>query len=146
VETENRKVLIIYAPEGGQMPELAGRLAEKVDSATFDISVQSAKDTKIPEITASDILFFGAESESDISSENGYKEIARALTGINLSPRPVGLFSFSSENSISGLKKMVEDTGLNPVQDDLVFQTKGKSVKDKKIDKWIKTTCSMAAV
>jgi flavodoxin len=140
VDNKKQKVIVVFSPQEGDLKTLAETIAHKYEETNCSVVLKSAEQVSIPEINAADILVFGTEEEGTALLSGGYREIARAFSGINLAGKIGAFFSYSRGESIQNLREMVKDTDLELISSDLIFLQNGKSIKDKKIDKWINQT------
>ena len=145
MDNQKLKVFIAYSPGKGEIADLANRIAEKCEAASVSVSIKAAGEATVPEINAADILVFGAEEEGAVLQEGGFRDFFRAFTGINFAGKRGALFSYSMQTAVDGLKEMLKDTELSLPSPGLIYTKNGKSVNDKKVDKWINQTLTTRA-
>jgi len=107
------KVVILYAPDEKFINETANNIATVFNKGKCHTTVKSANQTKIPDITASDIIIFGPNTKEKKTVHPDYKEIIRAFTGINLAGRIAGFFTFGGNESINSFKEILHDTDIS---------------------------------
>lgn len=142
MDHQKLKVIVVYSPETGDIKSLAEKIGHEYKEAGCIVTIKPAVKVTIPEINAAQLLVFGSEEEGASFPDGGFKEIVRTFTGINLVQKNGVLFSYSKQTAIDGLKAMVKDTGLKLHVSDFIYSMNGKTAKDKKLEKWIKQTCT----
>lgn len=138
VENSLYKVLIIYSPNNAPLKRFSKTIKNFFNPNRYAVKIQQAGITSVPDITASDIIFFGADQAGEQFLRGGFSELNRALTGINLAPRHTGLFSYGSADALISLEKMIADTGMTVADEKPVITLLGKK-PEHYIEKWIKT-------
>ena len=138
VENRLYKVLIIYSPYNARLKKFSKKLAKMFNTQQYAVKTQEACKTSVPDITASDIIFFGTDEYGDQFMKGDFSELNRALSGINLAPRHAGIFSYTAPHALSSLERMIADTGMTVAEEKPVITLLGKK-PEQFIEKWIKT-------
>jgi len=106
------RAVIIYAPAGDRMQQLAHRLEECFDAGSYGVQVKAAGRAAMPDLTAADLFLLGSLPDGEKPIHPDFSEILRALGGITLAGRVAGLFSVDSEPTLEAFRRAVKDCEL----------------------------------
>jgi len=82
-------------------------LREKKDVALRE---RRGGDASIVDINASDVVIFASDGNGELGINSSFAEIVRALKGVNLAGRMLGIISFDGEETVSALKEAFHDS------------------------------------
>ncbi|MBN2442271.1 MAG: flavodoxin family protein [Spirochaetales bacterium] len=116
------KVIILYAPEDKSTNNPVNNIKTAFENEKCVVLAKSAKNTTIPDITASEILIIGSKTDGKKSIHPEFKELTRALKGINLAGRTAGIFSFDNEKTVTSFKEVLHDSGISLYNLNLYFK------------------------
>jgi flavodoxin len=114
-------VLIVWAPDTAENRKLVETVARSLDQAKVSLLVKGAAEATIADVSAADIVVFGAQktSTNDVPAE--FSEFLRIFKGITLAGRTAGFFSMGSEKATARLRKALKDTEILQSDDDPVL-------------------------
>lgn len=123
-------VLILWAPDTAENRKLVETVARSLEQAKVSLLVKGAAEATIADVSAADIVVFGAQktSTNDVPAE--FSEFLRIFKGITLAGRTAGFFSMGAEKATARLRKALKDTEILQSDDDPVFadQKQGTSI------------------
>jgi flavodoxin len=125
---------VLYTPETEENKKLINNLVELFVKKDFKARVKKANDSSIVDILSSNIFIFGLNQESAANLPPEFKEIIRALSGVNLAGRVSAFISFGEEELSSLFKKALKDTNTFIYEDELIFFN-GK-IEKKRLKNW----------
>jgi hypothetical protein len=128
--------LIVYSNIHPQLSVLADTIQTLFDGKKYAVRSVPANEAGIVDITAADILIFGSQEDSKGLVDGEYRELYRALQGINLAPRYAALFTIDSQEALSGMKAMLKDTNVTLYNTSLIY-TYITGEKDSTVERWI---------
>ena len=82
----------------------------------MQLVVKRAAEATIADITAADIVVFGAQKTAPAEVPAEFSEFLRIFKGITLAGRTAGFFSMGTEKATSRLRKALKDTEINAVR------------------------------
>ncbi|RKX81082.1 MAG: hypothetical protein DRP57_12305 [Spirochaetes bacterium] len=121
---------ILYSPYDDLHRSIVDIIRENIDSGKYDTRVKRAEEAVMPDIAASDIIILVSSDSED------YKEIIRALKGINLSGRLAGIVAFNSEKIKHIFEDALKYTGAVCYGE--ILNIRENSIESDKIKKWTK--------
>ena len=104
------RAAVIYAPSS--LEDVAERISTSLDRKRFRVSVKPAGQASIPDLAAADLVLLGSSAQGRAALPAEFAEIARALSGIDLSGRVAGVFAAGSDAPLAAWKKALKDSGL----------------------------------
>lgn len=99
-----QSVLITYLSTDEGQVQVSEQLQNIMKSSGYRVKRMSVKDSRIQDIAGSDILILGYADPGRTNA--GYKEIGRALQGINLSGRTAAFYTVDNESDCEFMKQM----------------------------------------
>ncbi|MBN2535885.1 MAG: flavodoxin family protein [Spirochaetales bacterium] len=130
------RVIILYAPDEETILETAKNIKAAFNNEKCETAVKAAKNALIPDIAASDIVILGSKTEGKKPVHSDFKEIIRALHGINLAGRIAGFFSFGLDATITSFKEALLDSDITIYKDNLLI--KDGQNNSSEISIWVK--------
>ncbi len=106
------RAAIVFAPAEGPVRRLAGRLEEQLAKDSFKVTVKEASRAHMPDLAAADLILLGAAAEGREAIPADFTEIVRALAGISLAGRVVGVFALNSEPTLEAFRQALKDCEL----------------------------------
>jgi flavodoxin len=104
------RAAVIYAPAALQAS--AERVSASLDRKRFQVSVKPAGEAAAPDLAAADLVLLGSSAQGRAALPQEFGEIVRALAGINLAGRVVGVFAEGSDAPLAAWKKALRDSGI----------------------------------
>ncbi len=114
---------ILYTPEKDIIKEYISVFSSVFEKNGIKVSIINAGNALITDIISSNIVIFGAEDETEKKSKADFKEIIRALKGVNLAGRFCGFISFNKKSTSLVFKKALSDTGIGIFKDELILDS-----------------------
>ena len=135
------RVIILFAPDNQDIINPVNDLKAAFENEKCRIEAKAVKNAMMPDIAASEIVILGSKSEGKNPVHTDFKEIIRALQGINLAGKIAGIFYFGNEETVVTFKQALQDS-------DIVAYEKSLLIEDGKSDstiivEWVKNiiTC-----
>jgi flavodoxin len=100
---------LIYAPATAEMDALAELIVGKLAGERVTVVRKPARDAAIPDLAAADLVLLGSTAGAAAAIHEDFAEILRALDGISLAGRSVGVFALGSESTISAFAEALKD-------------------------------------
>ena len=107
------RTVIIYAPDEEALRNPVEEMTDHLETNKHHVIVKTAKETHMPDLAAANIVLLGSKPSGSTPLHPEFKEIVRALKGINLAGRTAGLFSCGEEGSIAAFQKALEDCNID---------------------------------
>jgi flavodoxin len=114
---------ILYTPEKDIIKEYISVFSSVFEKNGIKVSIINAGNALITDIISSNIVIFGAEDETEKKTQSDFKEIIRALKGVNLAGRFCGFISFNKKSTSLVFKKALSDTGIGIFKDELILDS-----------------------
>ena len=130
-------IAIIYAPHEGELKRLAEIIKNSYNSKSFMVTIKSASQAGIPDIAGSEILILAGNSSGSSPVHSDFSEILRALNGINLAGRLVGLCAVNTPDTLKAFKEVLIDSEA-VIGPELILSAKSKKERKAEIKKWTK--------
>jgi len=111
-------VLVVWAPDSAENRKLVDAVARALEQAKVTLVVKSAAEAVISDVTAADIIVFGAQKSASADTPSEYSEFLRIFKGILLAGRTAGFFSLGAEKATARLRKALKDTEIVQSDDD----------------------------
>ena len=100
---------LIYAPTTSEMDALVEEILRRLPGDRITTVRKPAREAAIPDLAAADLLLLGSTAGETGAIHDEFAEILRALEGISLAGRALGVFSLRSESTISAFAEALED-------------------------------------
>jgi flavodoxin len=117
------RVIILYAPDEETITTIAAVIETAFHNERCVTAVKAAKDALIPDIAGSDIVILGSKAEGKKPIHPDYKEIVRALRGINLAGRIAGIFTFEHDGTVDSFKQVLNDSDITIYEKSLFIES-----------------------
>ncbi len=114
-------VLILWAPDTTENRRIVDAVSRVFDELKVSPRVKHAKEATVADVTAADIILFGAEKTGPGELPPDYAEWLRVLRGITLAGRTAGLFSLGVEKATARLRRALKETEVSLGEEDPVF-------------------------
>ena len=105
-------VLILWAPDTPENRRIVDTVTAAFSDAKLSPSVKRAADATAADLTAAEIIVFGAQKPGSTDIPPDYNECIRFFRGITLAGRTAGFFSMGSEKAAARLRKALKDTEI----------------------------------
>jgi flavodoxin len=128
------KVVILYAPQDPAVKRFAETVQKAFDKKTFKVTVKSASQSQMPDITAADAVILGSKADDGTAVHSDFSELMRAFTGVNLSGRCAAFFGSQGTKTAHKFADALADSDISVFESPLVFQEKGAEAQ--KIKRW----------
>lgn len=116
------KVIILFAPDEKTIIDTASNIETAFTNEKCAATVKAARNAIIPDIAVSDFLILGSKAEGKKPIHSDFKEIIRALQGINLAGRIAGIFSFGLDATITSFKEALNDSDIMIYENSLLLE------------------------
>jgi flavodoxin len=100
---------VIYAPSSQEMNALSKLIVGKLPQDRIKAVRKEASQASIPDLASADLVLLGSTAEGTAAVHQGFAEILRALGGISLAGRTVGVFALRTESTLKAFKKALQD-------------------------------------
>ena len=114
-------VVVLWAPDSAdnrRIVEAVGRAFEQMKVALI---VKTAGEATIADVTAADIVVFGAQKVGSADAPAEFADFMRIFKGITLAGRTAGLFSMGQDKATARLRKALKETEIAMADDDPLF-------------------------
>jgi flavodoxin len=135
------RVIILYAPEDQSMINSANNIRAAFENEGCETAVKAAESAAMPDIAAADILILGSLPKGKKPIHPDFKEITRALQGINLAGKTAGIFTLDQENTITSFRDILHDSDIT-LCDEGFFIAKENNNSPAEAD-WVKKIISL---
>ena len=122
-------VLILWAPDTPENHRVVDAVKGAFSDAKLLPKAIRAADVTAPDLTAAEIVVFGAQKPGNADIPPDFNECMRFFKGITLAGRTAGFFSMGSEKTAVRLRKALKDTEITQSEEEPLFadQKQGKS-------------------
>jgi flavodoxin len=127
-------VLVVWAPDSAENRKIVDTVARALEQAKVTLSVKNAAEATISDVTASDIVVFGAQKPASGEVPSEFSDFMRIFKGITLAGRTAGFFSMGTEKATSRLRKALKDSEIIQSDDDPLWSD-GK-LGSPSVDEW----------
>jgi len=114
-------VLILWAPDTAENRKLVDAIARALEQAKISLLVKGAAEATIADVSAADIIVFGAQKTNTTDVPVEFSEFLRIFKGITLAGRTAGFFSMGAEKATTRLRKALKDTEISQSEEDPLF-------------------------
>jgi flavodoxin len=114
-------VLILWAPDTAENRRVVEAIVGAFDGAKLNTLAKKVGEATLADITAADIVVFGAQKAPGSDLPADYSEFMRAFKGITLAGRTAGFFSTGNERATARLRKSLKDAEITQLEDDPLF-------------------------
>jgi flavodoxin len=127
---------LIYAPASPEMEAISKKIIGKLPRNRVEAVRKAARDAAIPDIAAADLVLLGSAAQRGDAVHEDFAEIFRALKGISLAGRTVGIYALDSESTIRAFADALKDCEVSlPSPNRLVLKTPDPAEQD--ISRWL---------
>lgn len=100
---------VIYAPASPEMEALSAVIDGRLREHRIKVVRKEAAQAIIPDLAAADLVLLGSTAAGKAAIHGDFAEILRALKGISLAGRVVGVFALRSDSTLKAFQKALED-------------------------------------
>ena len=129
-------VAIIYAPQESKLKKLAEIIKKSFNPKNFKVIIKSASQADIPDIAGAEILILAANSSGSSPVHSDFSEILRALNGVNLAGRLVGICAVNTSDTLKVFREVLNDSEA-VIGPEFLLSAKGKKAHEAEIKNWI---------
>jgi hypothetical protein len=135
-------VLILWAPDTSENRRVVDAVMAAFSDVKLSPSVIRAADATAADLTAAEIVVFGAQKPGNADIPSDYNECIRFFRGITLAGRTAGFFSMGSEKAAARLRKALKDTEITQSDEDPLFADHKQGKTPEMID-WARRLAGM---
>lgn len=128
-------VLVVWAPDSAENRKLVETVARALEQVKVTLAIKGATEATIADVTAADIVVFGAQKTASADAPSEYAEFLRIFKGITLAGRTAGFFSMGTEKATGRLRKALKDTEIFQSEDDPLWSD-GKQGAAPSVNEW----------
>lgn len=114
-------VVVLWAPDSADNRRIVDMVARALEQARVGLKMKAASEAIISDLTAADIVVFGAQKVPSGDAPAEFADLLRIFKGITLAGRTAGFFSMGPEKATLRLRKALKDTEIAQVEDDPLF-------------------------
>jgi len=114
-------VLVLWAPDTAENRKVVDAVGQALEQAKVTLAVKGATDATIADVSAADIVVFGAQKSASADVPSEFSDFLRIFKGITLAGRTAGFFSMGAEKATGRLRKALKETEINMSEDDPIF-------------------------
>jgi len=114
-------VVVLWAPDSADNRRIVETVGRALEQQRVALTVRSASEATIADVTAADIVVFGAQKIASADAPTEYSELLRVFKGISLAGRTAGFFSMGQDRATHRLRKALKDTEIAQAEDDPLF-------------------------
>ena len=111
-------VLVLWAPDTAENRKLVEAVARALEQPNVSLLVKTAAEATVADVTAADIVVFGAQKTGAADVPAEFSEFLRIFKGITLAGRTAGFFSMGMEKATARLRKALKDTEITQSEED----------------------------
>jgi hypothetical protein len=100
---------VIYAPASPEMDALTERIARELGQQSLKVVRKEAAQAIVPDLTAADLVLLGCAPQDRAPIHQDFAEILRALGGMSLAGRTIGLFAVGDAGTLQAFEKALAD-------------------------------------
>ena len=114
-------VVVLWAPDSADNRRIVEMVARALEQTKVALRLKNASEATIADLTAADIVVFGAQKVSPGDAPVEYTDLLRIFRGITLAGRTAGFFSMGTDKATVRLRKALKDTEIAQLEDDPLF-------------------------
>jgi len=114
-------VVVLWAPDSADNRRIVEAVGRALEQQKVALTVRSAAEATIADVTAADIVIFGAQKAGSSDAPPEYSELLRIFRGISLAGRTAGFFSMGQDKATQRLRKALKETEIAQADDDPLF-------------------------
>jgi flavodoxin len=114
-------VVVLWAPDSADNRRIVEAVSRALEQAKVALTVKGAGEATIADVTAADIVVFGAQKVAAVDTPAEFTELLRIFKGITLAGRTAGFFSMGQDKATLRLRKALKETEIAQVEDDPLF-------------------------
>ena len=114
-------VVVLWAPDSADNRRIVEMVARALEQTKVALRMKSASEATIADLTAADIVVFGAQKVPAGDAPPEYTDLLRIFRGITLAGRTAGFFSMGTDKATARLRKALKETEITQLEDDPLF-------------------------
>ena len=114
-------VVVLWAPDSADNRRIVEAVGRAFEQMKVSLIMKTAADATIADVTAADIVVFGAQKIASADAPPEFADLLRIFRGITLAGRTAGLFSMGPDKATVRLRKGLKDTEISVADDDPLF-------------------------
>jgi hypothetical protein len=128
-------VVVLWAPDSADNRRIVESVGRALEQMKVALTIKTAADATIADVTAADIVVFGAQKIASTETPAEYNDLLRIFKGITLAGRTAAFFSMGPEKATTRLRKALKDTEVSQVEEDPLF-VDGKPGASSSVTEW----------
>jgi len=121
-------VVVLWAPDSADNRRIVEMVARALEQTKVALRMKNASEATIADLTAADIVVFGAQRVSAGDAPVEYADLLRIFRGITLAGRTAGFFSMGTDKATVRLRKALKETEIAQLEDDPLFSDQKQGV------------------
>jgi flavodoxin len=114
-------VVVLWAPDSADNRRIVEMVARALEQRKVALRMKNASEATIADLTAADIVVFGAQKVPAGDAPVEYADLLRIFRGITLAGRTAGFFSMGTDKATVRLRKALKETEITQLEDDPLF-------------------------
>ena len=114
-------VVVLWAPDSADNRRIVEMVARALEQTKVGLRLKNASEATIADLTAADIVVFGAQKVPAGDAPAEYTDLLRIFRGITLAGRTAGFFSMGTDKATVRLRKALKETEIVQLEDDPLF-------------------------
>jgi flavodoxin len=114
-------VVVLWAPDSADNRRIVEMVARALEQTKVALRMKNASEATIADLTAADIVVFGAQKVTTGDAPAEYTDLLRIFRGISLAGRTAGFFSMGTDKATVRLRKALRETEVALLEDDPLF-------------------------
>ena len=114
-------VVVLWAPDSADNRRIVDMVARALEQTKVTLRMKNASEATISDLTAADILVFGAQKVPTGDAPSEYADLLRIFRGITFAGRTAGFFSMGTDKATVRLRRALKETEIQQLEDDPLF-------------------------
>jgi len=127
---------VIYAPNSPEMSALSEQIARKLGQERLKVVRKEAAQAIVPDLSAANLVLLGSAAEGKAAIHQDFAEILRALKGMSLAGRAVGVFALRSAETLQAFRRALADCEV-PLESRQFVSFQGSEAQDSDLGSWL---------
>jgi hypothetical protein len=120
------RAAVIHAAADPRIQQLVGDLKGELAGMGCKVVVKQAAEAHTPDLAAADLVLLGSAPTAAAPIHPDFSELLRALHGITLAGRVVGVFSLGADSTLAGFRSALRDCEV-PLPDSCFLRVGGSA-------------------
>jgi len=130
------RAAVIHAAADPGMQQLVGGLESALAGMGCKVAAKKAARAHTPDLAAADLLLLGSAPEGAAPIHPDFTELLRALRGMTLAGRVVGVFSLGADSTLQVFRRALQDCEV-PLPDSCFFRAGGEA-RSGELTSWLR--------